>query len=134
MGRWAYQAAPLRAVSRLRRRCSDALHDGEPMMARNDDDPDRAHPMAFLSDLPEPFGMTLIGNFESPAWTNLETVSTSLLDGYARLVTTGLRPDAVGLAMLGATVNLYEMFDMSDALPSALRIMAERIELRDRVN
>ena len=103
-------------------------------MAGNDQDWDASSSMETLWALPEPFGKSPLGVFEGAAWTSFQSVSANFLDGYARLVTVGFRPDAIGLAMLGATVNLYDMFEMSEALPSTLRTMAERIELRDRVN
>ena len=55
-------------------------------------------------------------------------VSRSFLAGYRGLVTNGLAPESVAAAMLGATVNFYEMFGMSEALPDVLRAVADRME------
>lgn len=55
-------------------------------------------------------------------------VSRSFLSGYRGLVTNGLAPESVAAAMLGATVNFYEMFGMSAALPDVLRAVADRME------
>jgi hypothetical protein len=55
-------------------------------------------------------------------------VSASMMDGYARFVSIGLPEQTIALAMLGATINLYEMFGIRDDLPELLRVMANRIE------
>lgn len=57
-------------------------------------------------------------------------VSRSFLAGYRGLVTNGLAPESVAAAMLGATVNFYEMFGMSEALPDVLRAVADRMECK----
>lgn len=56
------------------------------------------------------------------------SVSESLMDGYARFVRLGLPGYAVGLAMLGATVNLFELLEIEGELPELLRGLADRIE------
>lgn len=58
----------------------------------------------------------------------LVDVSDSLMAGYARFVRQGLPFDAIGCAMLGATVNLYDIFEMQAQLPALLRRLADRIE------
>jgi len=63
-----------------------------------------------------------------------ENVSRSFIDGYAQLVKTGFRPDTIGLAMLSATVNIYDMFEMRGVLPSALRNLAEKLENSAKLN
>lgn len=55
-------------------------------------------------------------------------VSLRLLDGYAELARAGFRPESVGLAMLGASMNFYRLFDLERTLPDTLRAMAEHIE------
>lgn len=60
-----------------------------------------------------------------PAFAN---VSRSFLTGYRGLVTNGVAPESIAAAMLGATVNFYEMFGMSAALPDVLRAVADRME------
>lgn len=62
------------------------------------------------------------------AYPAFADVSRSFLAGYRGLVTNGLAPESVAAAMLGATVNFYEMFDMSAALPEVLRAVADRME------
>lgn len=55
-------------------------------------------------------------------------VSMRLLEGYAELARAGFRPESVGLAMLGASINFYRMFNLETALPDTLRAMADHIE------
>lgn len=76
--------------------------------------------------------------FTEPTWASapgellsfpaFADVSRSFLAGYRGLVTNGLAPESVAAAMLGATVNFYEMFGMSEALPEVLRAVADRME------
>lgn len=60
----------------------------------------------------------------------LESVSRKFLEGYGELIALGFSPQSVGLAMFSATLNFYDSFDMTDALPDLLRATAERIEQR----
>jgi hypothetical protein len=62
---------------------------------------------------------------------DLIEVSDALLAGYLRFVRQGMPREMVGLAMLGAAINLYEIFDMRANLPQLLRSMANRIEQTD---
>lgn len=55
-------------------------------------------------------------------------ISDTMMDGYARFIRLGLPGQTVALAMLGATVNLYRLFDMRDELPDILRGLASQIE------
>jgi hypothetical protein len=63
-----------------------------------------------------------------PLHTTFEGVSRDFLRGYRRLVEDGMLPVTVASAMLGATINLYEMFGMEADLPGMLRTMADRLE------
>jgi hypothetical protein len=63
---------------------------------------------------------------------DLDSVSRKFLEGYGELIALGFSPQAVGLAMFGATLNFYDSFDMSDTLPDLLRATADRIEQRSR--
>ncbi len=56
-------------------------------------------------------------------------ISDTVLDGYARFVRIGLPGQTIGLCMLGATVNLYDLFEMRSELPAVLRELATRLEL-----
>ena len=51
-----------------------------------------------------------------------------MLDGYVELVRKGKPDQAIALAMMGATLNFYEMFGMLEDLPDFLRSLADRIE------
>ena len=55
-------------------------------------------------------------------------VMQSMLDGYAELVRKGKPDQTIALAMMGATLNFYEMFGLSSHLPHLLRSLADRIE------
>jgi hypothetical protein len=55
-------------------------------------------------------------------------VSHQLAAGYARLLELGLPASAIAAAMLGATINFYDAFDLSQDLPAAFRAMAEVVE------
>ncbi|MDB5723776.1 MAG: hypothetical protein JWQ16_530 [Novosphingobium sp.] len=55
-------------------------------------------------------------------------VSQTFLTGYRGLVNNGMAPESIAAAMLGATVNFYEMFGMSAELPELLRAVADRVE------
>lgn len=63
-----------------------------------------------------------------PIYRNFENVSREFLEGYRMLVERGMVPATVAFAMLSATVNLYEMFDMKTQLPGILRATADRLE------
>ena len=63
-----------------------------------------------------------------PLYAQFESVSQDFLQGYQRLVEKGMLPVTVASAMLGATINLYEMFGMRADLPGMLRTMADRLE------
>lgn len=75
----------------------------------------------------EEFGLSY-DRIDSIPFRDLSEVSENLMAGYARLVERGHPREAVGAAMMGGLVNLYEMFDMQADLPGLLRILADRIE------
>lgn len=59
---------------------------------------------------------------------DFEEVAESFVAGYGRFVRSGVPGSTIGLAMLGATINLYSMFEMENDLPDLLRALAEKIE------
>lgn len=61
-------------------------------------------------------------------FAEFQDISDTMMDGYARFIRLGLPGQTVALAMLGATVNLYRLFDMRDQLPEVLRGLASQIE------
>lgn len=75
----------------------------------------------------EEFGLSF-DRIDSIPFRDLAEVSESLMAGYARLVERGHPREAVGAAMMGGLVNLYNMFDMQADLPGLLRVLADRIE------
>ena len=70
----------------------------------------------------------LLDENSSLHFADFQEISENMMNGYARFVKLGLPGQTVALAMLGATVNLYEMFGMRDDLPDLLRGLASRIE------
>jgi hypothetical protein len=65
---------------------------------------------------------------DMPDYMAFADVSRTLLSSYATLTSNGFSPDTVARAMLGATVNFYEMFGITPDLPDLLRAIAERLE------
>lgn len=59
---------------------------------------------------------------------DFQKISATFLDGYADFVRKGFPAGTIALAMLGATLNLYEMFDLQGELPELLRGVADSIE------
>ena len=55
-------------------------------------------------------------------------ISDSMMEGYARFIRLGLPGQTIGLAMLGATINLFDLFDMGEDLPHLLRGLADKLE------
>jgi hypothetical protein len=55
-------------------------------------------------------------------------VSEDFLRGYRRFVDLGFPSEAIGLAMLGATINMYTMLDIQKDLPDLFRKLADKIE------
>lgn len=61
-------------------------------------------------------------------YRDLAPVTEQLVTSYAQIATLGLPPKAVALAMLGATVNLFEAFGLAGQLPELLRATADMVE------
>lgn len=59
-------------------------------------------------------------------------VSHQLAAGYARIVELGLPASTIAAAMLGATLNFYDAFDLSQDLPGMLRAVADAVEFKIR--
>lgn len=55
-------------------------------------------------------------------------VSDLLMAGYARFARHGMPREMIGFAMLGATINLYDIFGMQANLPRVLRGLADHID------
>ena len=70
----------------------------------------------------------LLKNEDSFLIRDFEEVAESFVAGYGRFVRSGVPSSTIGLAMLGATINLYAMFDMEDDLPNLLRSLADKME------
>jgi len=61
-------------------------------------------------------------------FSDYAAITQTMLDGYVELVRKGKPDQAIALAMMGATLNFYEMFGMLEDLPDFLRSLADRIE------
>ena len=68
-------------------------------------------------------------NAEKPLlFHDFTDVADSFVDGYARLAQQGMPSHTVGLAMLGATVNIYNLLGVEHALPELLHALADEFE------
>lgn len=63
-----------------------------------------------------------------PIFTDFDEAAGSFLESYANLVSKGFPPSTIALAMLGATLNTYKMFELDDDLPNTLRALADQLE------
>ena len=68
------------------------------------------------------------GNDGTAHFSEFMDVSNSFVSAYSRLLGSGMPTDSIALAMLGATLNFYEMFGLRAELPHLLRELAEEIE------
>lgn len=66
--------------------------------------------------------------FHDVDYAQFAEVADLLTVGYERLVQRGVKGQVVAHAMLGATLNLYDLFEMSAELPSFFRELADYIE------
>lgn len=55
-------------------------------------------------------------------------VAQAFTDGYVRLISNGSPASEIALAMLRATLNVYEMFGLRTELPALFRSLADQIE------
>lgn len=75
------------------------------------------------------------GGDASPAhFTDFVDISHSFVSAYSRMLKAGMPHDSIAVAMLGATLNVYEMFGLKAELPGLLRELAEEIENSPMVN
>ncbi len=65
---------------------------------------------------------------ETLDFRDLLEVSDALMAGYMRLARKGAAKESVGVAMLCAAINIYDVFEMRSELPDLLRGLASRIE------
>ncbi|MET0251542.1 MAG: hypothetical protein ABW203_05120 [Novosphingobium sp.] len=54
-------------------------------------------------------------------------VANDLLRGYLTLTARGYHPRTVAMAMMGATVNLFDALELNGELPGLLRAIADRV-------
>lgn len=71
---------------------------------------------------------------DSPHVREFQQVSEDFLRGYKRFVDLGFPSEAIGLAMLGATINMYTMLEIQKELPDLFRRLADRIEIEEKLN
>ena len=57
-------------------------------------------------------------------------VTQTMLEGYCDLIEAGMPESSIAHAMLGATLHLYDAFDLTGPLPALLRATADRLEQR----
>jgi hypothetical protein len=71
---------------------------------------------------------------DSPHFREFQQVSEDFLRGYRRFVDLGFPSEAIGLAMLGATINMYTMLEIHEQLPDLFRKLADKIEVEAKLN
>lgn len=71
---------------------------------------------------------------DSPHFREFQEISENFVRGYKRFAELGFPSETIGLAMLGATVNLYRMLEISHQLPDLLRKVAQRVETEERLH
>lgn len=69
-----------------------------------------------------------LSEFHHVDYTEFMEVADLLSMGYERLVRKGMDGQLVAHAMLGATLNLYDLFDVGMELPRFFRELADYIE------
>lgn len=79
------------------------------------------------------FGDALVDR-DSPHFREFQEVSENFVRGYKRFVELGFPSETIGLAMLGATINMYTMLEIREQLPDLLRKVAQRIETEERLH
>ncbi|WP_206244420.1 hypothetical protein [Novosphingobium terrae] len=61
-------------------------------------------------------------------------VAQVFTDSYTRLIRNGSPASEIAWAMLGATLNVYEMFGLRGELPGLFRNLADEIEMDTKIN
>ncbi|WP_343612219.1 hypothetical protein [Novosphingobium sp.] len=67
-------------------------------------------------------------------FSDFAEVAQVFTDSYARLIRNGSPASEIAWAMLGATLNIYEMFGLRNELPSLFRNLADEIEMDAKIN
>lgn len=70
----------------------------------------------------------------SPHYREFLEISENFMRGYKRFVDLGFPRETIGRAMLGATINMYNMLEIRKELPDLLRQLAESIEQEERLH
>lgn len=71
---------------------------------------------------------------DSPHFREFQQVSEDFLRGYRRFVDLGFPSEAIGRAMLAATINMYTILEIQNQLPELFRKLAERIEAAEKLH
>jgi hypothetical protein len=71
---------------------------------------------------------------DSPHFREFQQISEDFLRGYRRFVDLGFPSEAIGLAMLAATINMYTMLEIHKQLPELFRKLADRIEVDEKLH
>lgn len=82
-----------------------------------------------LKDQPES-----IVDEDSPHFREFQQVSEDFLRGYRRFVDLGFPSEAIGRAMLAATINMYLILKIHKQLPELFRKLAERLEAAEKLH
>lgn len=71
---------------------------------------------------------------DSPHFREFQEVSGNFMRGYKRFIDLGFPSETIGLAMLGAAINMYNMLEIRRELPDLLRKLADKIEAEERLH
>lgn len=71
---------------------------------------------------------------DSPHYREFQQISEDFLRGYRRFVDMGFPSDAIGLAMLNATINMYTILEIHKELPDLFRKLADKIEVEAKLH
>lgn len=79
-----------------------------------------------IDDIPGPGG----NPFSDASRRVFMDTSQCFIDSYATLTRHGFTPEDVARSMLAAAVNFYQIFEIHQALPETLRMLADSLEDR----
>jgi hypothetical protein len=74
----------------------------------------------------------LLQDTSSLHFSDFVDITDTFMAGYARFSNLGLPDRTIALAMLGATINVYDLFGLRGDLPDIFRSLADKIEAENQ--
>jgi len=71
---------------------------------------------------------------DSLNYREFQQLSEDFLRGYKRFMDLGFPSEAIGLAMLNATINMYTILEIHKELPDLFRKLADKIECETKLH